>query len=103
MSHGRLPPGGGCDGELHCWLLCPLQAQSTMFVPLPVPCPVASRQSPDWTPVIVALEFTFHCWLLWPWQSQMIGLVPLPVPLPSASRHLLPYTMSCLVVVYVHS
>src|SRR4029078_3597097 len=77
---------------LHCWLPPPVQAHSWILVPLAVPAPLASRHSPDWTPVMVPLAFTFHCWLVPPWQSQMIAAVPLLVPAPKASRHLLPST-----------
>ena len=54
-------------GRLQRWIL----------VPLAVPAPLASRQSPDWTPVMVPLALRFHCWLAWPLQSQMITAVPL--------------------------
>src|SRR3954466_13092470 len=74
-----------------------------IFVPFAVPAALASRHSPDCTPVIVPFEFTFHCWLVWPLQSQMMTAVPLVVPLPFASRHLLPYTVSCLLEVDVQS
>ena len=70
-----------------------------ILVPLAVPAPLASRHSPDCTPVMVPLALTFHCWLVWPLQSQMITAVPLAVPRPVASRHLLPYTCSCLLEV----
>ena len=70
-------------------------------MPLAVPAPLASRHSPDCTPVMVPLALTFHCWLVWPLQSQMITAVPLVVPWPLASRHLLPYTCSCLLDVNV--
>src|SRR4051795_11856797 len=105
MSHGPEPGGGGGGvvvDWLHCWLAPPLQAQRMSFVPLAVPAPLASRQSPDCTPVMVPLALTFHCWLVWPLQSQMITWVPLVVPLPLASRHLLPYTCSWLPGVWVH-
>src|SRR4051812_32124846 len=72
-----------------------------IFVPLAVPAPLASRQSPDCTPVIVPLALTFHCWFVCPLQSQMITWVPLVVPRPEASRHLLPYTCRALPDVYV--
>src|SRR5512142_3115754 len=74
-----------------------------IFVPLAVPCPLASTHRPDCTPVIVPLELRFHCWLVWPLQSQMMTAVPLVVPRPLASRHLLPYTVSCLLEVDVQS
>src|SRR5437764_15324716 len=86
---------------VHCWLLWPVQAQSSTRAPLAVEAPVTSRHSPDCTPVMVPLELTFHCWLVWPLQSQMITVVPLVVPFPLASRHLLPYTVSCLLDVDV--
>jgi hypothetical protein len=70
-----------------------------ILVPLAVPAALASRQSPDWTPVMVPSGLTFHCWLFWPLQSQTMTWVPLVVPLPLASRHLLPGTVSCLPVV----
>ncbi len=66
------------------------------LVPLAVAAPLASRHSPDCTPVMVPLALTFHCWLVWPLQSQMMTAVPLVVPRPYASRHLLPYTVSWL-------
>src|SRR5690242_13589616 len=108
MSHGPVPEpvddgddGDDGDGDwpvvrLHCWLLWPLQVQRMIFVPLAVPAPFASRQSPDWTPVIVPPAFTLHCWLGCPLQSQMMTAVPGLVPCPEASRHLLPYTVNCL-------
>jgi hypothetical protein len=52
-----------------------------MAVPLPVPPPLASRQSPDVTLVIVPLLLMLHCWLAPPWQSQMTTWVPAVVPL----------------------
>jgi hypothetical protein len=61
-----------------------------ILVPLVVPAALASRHSPECTPVMVPLVLTFHCWLFWPLQSQMITVVPLLVPRPLASRHLLP-------------
>src|SRR6185312_846736 len=72
-----------------------------ILVPLAVAAPLASRHRPDCTPVIVPLALRFHCWLVCPLQSQMIAAVPLLVPWPLASRHLLPYTCSCLLEVYV--
>ena len=100
MSHGPEPAGGADVGGvvvdwLHCWLVCPLQDQRMIRVPLAVAAPLASRHSPDCTPVTVPLALTFHCWLVCPWQSQMITSVPLVVPWPLASRHLPPYTVSC--------
>src|ERR1044071_7172266 len=85
------PPAPASYRRLHCWLVPPLQAQRMIFVPLAVAAPLASRHSPDCTPVMEPLELTFHCWLVWPLQSQMMTAVPLVVPLPEASRHLLPY------------
>ncbi len=70
-----------------------------VLVPLAVPPALASRHSPDWTPVMVPSGLTFHCWLFWPLQSQMMTAVPLVVPRPLASRHLFPWTVSCLPVV----
>src|SRR6476469_8461127 len=112
MSHGCAPGGGGEADEVtggvvggvvppwcHCWLPWPLQDQRISLVPLAVPAALASRHSPDCTPVMVPLSLMFHCWLVWPLQSQMITVVPLVVPCPLASRHLLPYTISCLLVV----
>src|SRR6185369_17927907 len=104
MSHGPLPGGGGgggCVKPLHCWLLWPLHDQRMSFVPLAVAAPLASRHSPDCTPVIVPLALRFHCWFVWPLQSQMIAAVPLVVPRPDASRHLLPNTVSCPLAVLV--
>src|SRR5690242_15476982 len=98
---GPRAPYAGQLRRLHCWLLWPLQDQRIIFVPFAVPAPLASTHNPDWTPVMVPLELTFHCWLVWPLQSQMLTWVPLLVPRPDASRHLLPYTMSCLLDVYV--
>src|SRR5690242_2429970 len=49
--------------RLHCWLEPPLQDHRMIFVPLAVAAPVASRHSPDCTPVIVPLALMFHCWL----------------------------------------
>src|SRR5688572_2893014 len=72
------------------------------LVPFAVPAALASRHSPDWTPVMVPLALMFHCWLAWPLQSQMITAVPLVVPCPLASRHLVPYTCNCLLAVEVH-
>src|SRR5689334_22956356 len=72
------------------------------FVPFAVSAPLASRHFSDCTPVMVPLELTFHCWFSWPLQSQMMTAVPSLVPRLAASRHLLPYTISCLVDVYVH-
>src|SRR2546423_8228200 len=74
----------------HCWLEPPLQVHSWTRAPLAVEAPLTSRQSPDWTPVMVPLEFRFHCWLGWPLPDQMMTLVPLGVPLAFASRHMLP-------------
>src|SRR6476619_4230570 len=106
MSHGPEPAGGGEPGGVvgggvvpdcrHCWLLPPLQDHRISLVPLAVAAPLASRQRPDCTPVMVPSELRFHCWLVWPLQSQMITWVPLVVPRPLASRHLPPYTCSCL-------
>src|SRR6185369_12205101 len=97
MSQGRAPGGGGGGGGggvvvdwVHCWLVPPLQVQRMILVPLAVAAPLASTQSPDWTPVMVPLVLRFHCWLVWPLQSQMMTVVPLVVPRPLASRHLLP-------------
>src|SRR5690349_16341845 len=105
MSHGPAPVGGiggvvggvdgGATGESHCWLIPPWQSQRMTFVPLAVPCALASRQRPECTPEMVPPALTFHCWLACPLQSQMMTGVPLAVPCPEASRHLLPYTMSC--------
>src|SRR3954469_4672392 len=99
MSHVPDPGGGGGGGVvvdwLHCWFAPPLQLHRISFVPLAVAAPLASRHSPDCTPVTVPFELKFHCWLVWPLQSQMITWVPLLVPRPLASRHLLPYTCSC--------
>src|SRR6185503_5783118 len=95
MSHGADPEGGGVVDWLHCWLVPPLQAHRTIFVPFAVAAPVASTHNPDCTPVIVPLALTFHCWLAWPLQSQMITRVPLVRPWPFASRHLVPYTCNC--------
>src|SRR5687768_394547 len=72
-----------------------------ILVPLVVAAPLASTHSPDWTLVMVPLALTFHCWFVPPWQSQMMTVVPLVVPAPFASRHLLPYTVSCLLAVWV--
>src|SRR5690348_12061810 len=72
-----------------------------IFVPLAVPRPLASRQRPECTPVMVPLALRFHCWLAPPVQSQITAGVPLAVPQPDASRHLVPYTISCLPEVYV--
>src|SRR5689334_4319684 len=66
--------------RLHCWLAPPLQDQRMIFVPLAVPAALASRQSPDCTPVMVPLALRFHCWLVCPLQSQMMTAVPLVVP-----------------------
>jgi hypothetical protein len=82
MSQGAVPEGGWFDGESHCWLLWPWQAQRMIFVPFAVPAPLTSRHSPDWTPVIVPLALTFHCWFGWPLQSQTMTAVPLAVPCP---------------------
>src|SRR5689334_7726894 len=71
------------------------------LVPFAVPALLASRHSPDWTPVMVPLALMVHCWLVPLWQSQMMTWVPLVVPWPLASRHLLPYTCSCLAAVWV--
>jgi hypothetical protein len=79
---------------VHRWLLPPLQVHSSTRVPLAVPAPMASRQSPDWTPVTTPLGLTSHCWLGWPLQDQTMTLVPGLVPAPLASRQSLPYTRS---------
>src|SRR5665647_1842988 len=100
---GDLPPRCGARCQLrrvHCWLAPPLHAQRMIFVPFAVAPPVASRHSPDCTPVMVPLALRFHCWLAVPWQSQMIAVVPLLVPSPFASRHLSPF-VSCRLEVYV--
>src|SRR3982751_5138269 len=94
MSHVPPLPAGGLPC-VHCWLGWPLQAHRMTLVPLAVPAPLASRHSPDCTPVMVPLALTFHCWLVWPLQSQMMTAVPLVVPRPLASRHLVPYTWNC--------
>src|SRR5215471_10062948 len=96
----RLPVGaeilGSATGRtsdqrmVHCWLLCPLHVHRMSLVPFTVPLLLASRHSPDCTPVIVPLALTVHCWLAWPLQSQMITAVPLVVPWLFASRHLAP-------------
>src|SRR6185437_8909216 len=52
--------------KVHFWLLPPLQVHSCSGVPLAVPAPVASRQSPDLLPVMVSLGCTVHCWFCWP-------------------------------------
>src|SRR4051812_9931521 len=118
MSHGPEPAGGGEVGGpdvggvdvggvvtawCHCWLLPPLQDHRISLVPLAVAAALASRHSPDCTPVIVPLELKFHCWLVCPLQSQMMTCVPLVVPRPLASRHLLPNICSWLPDVNVHA
>src|SRR3954471_18865249 len=90
--------------SFHCWLLPPLQVHNSTRAPSAVDPPVTSRQSPDWTPVIVPLELTVHCWLVPPLQAQMIALVPAVVPLPLASRHIVvppTLTVSSLALVWV--
>lgn len=71
-----------------CWFAPPVQLHSWTFVPLAVPWPLASRQRPDCTAVIVPSELMFHCWSACPLQSQIAAGVPLPWP--EAPRHLLP-------------
>ena len=61
-----------CAGSTAGWCRR-VQDHRRIFVPLAVPAPLASRHSPDWTPVMVPLALTFHCWLVWPLQSQMIA------------------------------
>src|SRR5659263_218934 len=66
---GDLPPRCGARCQLrrvHCWLAPPLHAQRMIFVPFAVAPPVASRHSPDCTPVMVPLALRFHCWLAVP-------------------------------------
>ena len=46
--------------RVHFWLLPPLQVHSSSGVPLAAPAPVASRQSPDWTPVMLPSACTVH-------------------------------------------
>src|SRR4051812_22384654 len=87
--------------RLHCSFVPPVQDHSWIFVPLAVAEAVASRHSPDWTPVTVPLVLRFHCWFVCPLQSQITAAVPLLVPWPLASRHLVPYTINCLFAVYV--
>src|SRR3569623_593815 len=101
MSQGPPPDGGG--GVVvpwdHCWFVAPVQAHSWTLVPLAVPRALASRHSPDCTPVMVPSVLRFHCWLVWPLQSQMMAAVSVLVPRPLASMLLLPYTVSCLPLV----
>src|SRR3954467_170214 len=105
MSHGPPPAGsdgvgvgdGGVEPDCdHCWFAPPWHAQRFTFVPLAVPAPLASRHSPDCTPVMVPLALTFHCWLAWPLQDHTITWVPLLVPAPLASRQMFPEPCSCL-------
>lgn len=56
--------GRGAHPSLHRWLLPPLQVHSWARVPSAPAAPVTSRHRPDWTPVIVPLEFSVHCWLV---------------------------------------
>src|SRR5438876_1027880 len=79
-------------------LLPPWQVHSSTWVPLAVAAPVTSRQSPDWTPVIVPSVLSCHCWFEPPLQSQITTFVPAVVPLLLASRHL-PSTWSWLALV----
>src|SRR5947208_6430044 len=88
--------------RVHRWLLPPLQVHSSSRVPLAVPAPVASRQSPDCTPVMVPFALTVHFWLVWPLHGQMIALVPGLVPLALASRQSPPKTRNSFAAVYVH-
>src|SRR6266516_1397796 len=60
----------------------------SMPVPLEVPPPATSRQSPDWTPTMVPLDFTVHSWLAPPLQVQISTFVPGLVCLSRTSRHL---------------
>lgn len=50
------------------WLLPPEQVYSWISVPFAVPAPTASRQRPDWTPVMEPSEFRRHFWLSPPQQ-----------------------------------
>src|SRR5437773_5191757 len=52
----------------------------SMPVPLEVPPPATSRQSPDWTPTMVPLDFTVHFWLAPPVHAQRSTGVPGAVP-----------------------
>lgn len=47
--------------RLQCWFAPPVQLHSWTFVPLAVPWPLASRQSPDCAALIVPSGLTFHC------------------------------------------
>src|SRR3954465_15999713 len=71
-------------------------------VPLAVPPPVASRQSPDSTPTTVPSEFSRHCWLAPPVQVHICTPVPALAAWLGTSRHMLPYTVSWLLEVCVH-
>src|SRR5436305_904796 len=83
-------PDCEADRPVHFWLLPPLHVQISTEVPLAVPAPVTSRQSPEPTPTIVPSELTRHCWLVPPLQLQISTLVPAVVARPGTSRHLLP-------------
>src|SRR5660397_77290 len=95
---GDLPPRCGARCQLrrvHCWLAPPLHAQRMIFVPFAVAPPVASRHSPDCTPVMVPLALRFHCWLAVyvqccgepPVQSHNCTWVPLVVVPLGTSTH----------------
>src|SRR6266516_2511251 len=76
----------------------------SMPVPLEVPPPATSRQSPDWTPTMVPLDFTVHFWLAPPVHVQRSTGVPGAVPAPETSRHsVAPFTRSSPAAVGVHS
>src|SRR5882757_11267271 len=75
--------------RVQCWLDPPVQVQMSARVPLAVPPPVTSRQSPDPTPVMVPLLLRVHCWFVPPVQGQMSTVLPGEVAAPVTSRHLL--------------
>ncbi len=87
-------PLGGVEGPVrpvHFWLLPPdQQVYSWILVPLAVPAPTASRQSPDRTSEIEPSASRFHCWSALLSQSPMTTAVPLAAPLPLGARHFLP-------------
>lgn len=63
-GRARPSPDHAASSQLrgrHCWFAPPAQSQRTIFVPFAVPQLYASRQRPDWTPLIVPPALRFHC------------------------------------------
>src|SRR5204863_8626049 len=74
------------QGNVHLWLVPPLQVQISCWVPSVVLLPGSSRHLAEPVPTSDEFAPTVHCWLVPPVQVHSSTSTPLAVPFPVTSR-----------------